>query len=53
MPPTHTMRFSILDLMSLARVKNASSTFVLALADVSMNLMPYSTANCSPRSFVT
>ena len=36
--------------MSLASVKKASSTFMEALADVSMNLMPYSTASCSPRS---
>jgi hypothetical protein len=39
--------------MSLARVKKASSTLMLALAEVSMNLIPYSMASCSPRSFDT
>lgn len=48
-----TIRFSILLLISLASVKKASSTLILAFADVSINLIPYSTANCSPRSFVT
>merc|ERR1719245_1637304 len=45
--------FSMLTLMSLAKVKNASSTFILALAEVSMNFIPYSIANCSPRSLET
>lgn len=49
----HTIRFSIFALISLARVKKASSTLMLALAEVSTNLMPYSTASFSPRSFVT
>ena len=48
-----TSRFSILHLMSLANVKNASSTFMEALADVSMNLIPYSMASSSPRSLDT
>ena len=39
--------------MSLANVKNASSTFMEALADVSMNLIPYSMASSSPRSLDT
>jgi hypothetical protein len=39
--------------MSLARVKKASSTLMLALAEVSMNLTPYSIASCSPRSLET
>ena len=45
--------FSMLTLMSLARVKNASSTLMLALAEVSMNFIPYSIASCSPLSFDT
>ena len=45
--------FSMLTLMSLAKVKNASSTFILALAEVSMNFIPYSIASCSPRSLET
>ena len=39
--------------MSLARVKKASSTFIDALALVSRNFIPYSTANCSPLSLDT
>ena len=46
-------RFSILTLMSRASVKNASSTLILALAEVSMNFIPYSIASCSPLSFET
>lgn len=45
--------FSILALMSLASVKKASSTFIDALALVSRNFIPYSTANCSPLSLDT
>ena len=45
--------FSMLTLMSRASVKKASSTLMLALAEVSMNLIPYSMASCSPRSFET
>ena len=45
--------FSILTLMSRARVKKASSTLMLALADVSINLIPYSIASCSPLSLDT
>lgn len=48
-----TIRFSILALISLASVKKASSTFMLDLADVSINLIPYSTASCWPRSLET
>jgi hypothetical protein len=48
-----TSRFSILHLISRANVKNASSTLMEALADVSMNLIPYSIASSSPRSFET
>src|SRR4051812_4717381 len=44
-----TIRFSILLLISRARVKKASSTFMLFFADVSRNLIPYSMASCSPR----
>lgn len=36
-----TIRFSILDLISRARVKKASSTFMLFFADVSRNFIPY------------
>lgn len=39
--PALTIRFSILDLISRARVKKASSTFMLFFADVSRNLIPY------------
>ena len=48
-----TSRFSILHFMSRARVKNASSTLMEAFADVSINFMPYSMANSSPRSLDT
>ena len=40
-------------LMSRAKVKKASSTLMEALADVSMNLIPYSMASCSPLSLDT
>ena len=40
-------------LMSRAKVKKASSTFMEALAEVSMNLIPYSMASCSPLSLDT
>ena len=40
-------------LMSRANVKKASSTLMEALAEVSMNLIPYSIANCSPLSLET
>lgn len=45
--------FSTFDLMSLANVKKACSTLTDAFADVSINLIPYSTASCSPLSFDT
>lgn len=45
--------FSVFVFISLARVWKASSTLTLVLAEVSINLIPYSTANCSPRSFET
>ena len=48
-----TNRFSILALISRASVKKASSTLIEALADVSINLIPYSIASSSPRSFET
>ena len=48
-----TIFFSILDLISRAKVKNASSTFIDAFAEVSKNLIPYSIANCSPLSLET
>ena len=48
-----TSFFSIFVLISLASVKNASSTWIEALALVSMNLIPYSIASCSPLSLVT
>ncbi len=45
--------FSVLVLISLASVKNASSTFAPVFALVSKNLIPCSTANSSPLSFDT
>ena len=39
--------------MSRAKVKKASSTLMEALAEVSMNLIPYSMASCSPLSLDT
>lgn len=49
----HTNWFSSFVLISLARVRKASSTLILVLAEISKNLNPYSSANFSPRSFVT
>ena len=48
-----TIFLSIFALISLASVRNASSTFTLAFALVSMNFIPCSIANCSPRSLDT
>ena len=40
-------------LMSLARVMKASSTLMEFLAEVSRNLMPYSSASALPRALST
>jgi len=48
-----TIFFSIFALMSLARLKKASSTLMDAFADVSINLIEYSQASSSPRSLET
>jgi hypothetical protein len=44
-PDQLTIRFSVFVLISLANVINAFSIFVLSLALVSINFMPYSMAN--------
>lgn len=48
-----TSFFSVFDLISRASIKKASSTLIDAFALVSINLIPYSMANCSPRSLET
>jgi hypothetical protein len=45
--------FPILALILLANVIKALSTFVLAFADASMNLIPKLSANSFPSSYVT